>query len=157
MKVVYFPYRPGGNPYQSLFASALEKAGLQVERVSPSKWLPLQRVGRVEGDILQLDWPHDWYRGRSRLSEIAKRIMYVNGLKRLSKKPLVWTVHNLVAHDARDLQYEMRMIQKLINVSNGLIVFSELAKTQLYDTYRIPHDTKVSVVYHGHYNGCVRK
>jgi len=151
MKVGYFPYRPGGNPYQALFASALESAGMEVLRLPPEKWFPLQRVSRVEADILQFDWPHDWYRGKNRMTALMKKVMYEDGLRRLKRQPVVWTAHNLVAHDADDAEFERRMIQKLIDVADGIIVLSSLSEKALRDMYCIHSNTVVKVIHHGHY------
>jgi glycosyltransferase involved in cell wall biosynthesis len=154
LKIGYFPYRPGTNPYQRLFATSLEGAGLSVERISPRKLFPLRFAAAQQVDLLQLDWPHDWYRGRNRLAGLIKRAMYRDGLARLEKMPVVWTAHNLRAHDALDDAYEHQMIQALINVCNGIIVLSEVSVEILRREYSVPKRTLIEVVRHGHYIGC---
>lgn len=151
MRVGYFPFKPGGNPYQTLFANAIEHAGHSVLKIPPSKWFPLQKAYAEQCDILQLDWPHDWYRGKNAVTRFLKRLMYLDGLRRLKKIPVVWTAHNLVAHDSENIAYEKAMIQKLIDVTDGIIVMSESSKQQLEDAYRVPPSTVITIIPHGHY------
>jgi beta-1,4-mannosyltransferase len=154
IRIGYFPYRPGSNPYQRLFAEALESAGVSVERIPPRKLAPLQFATSRPVDLLQLDWPHDWYQGRSAWTRAVKRVLYRDGLRRLRRKPVVWTAHNLRAHDAPDTADEHRMLQALIDVCDGIIVLSNASGDLLRGTYRVSPRTRVEVIHHGHYIGC---
>jgi glycosyltransferase involved in cell wall biosynthesis len=151
LKVGYFPFNPGCNPYQHLFASALEQAGLTVTRIPPRKLFPLQSAASYDIDLLQLDWPHDWYQGRNAWTRLLKQLMYRDGLRRLRRIPVVWTAHNLQAHDAADADHERRMIQALVDVCDGIIVLSNAAAELLRQEYRLAPKTQVQVVHHGHY------
>ena len=147
----HFPYKPGFNPYQRLFAESLEAAGLTVIRIPPRKFMPLHFALSYPMDLLQMDWPHDWYSGRTRLLTAAKRIMYFLGLRKLKRRSCVWTAHNLISHDAPGAAYEIRMMQKLIDCCDGIIVMSKAAEVALRETYRISATTHVAVIPHGHY------
>lgn len=153
-----FPYRPGFNPYQKLVTGAIEEAGLTVVRIPPKKWFPLQKAFAVDCDILHLDWPHDWYQGRNGLTRFLKRAMYLQALRKkkdsIGKTKLVWTAHNLVAHDTHNRDFEHRMIQALIDQCDGIMVLSEASRQQLQQTYHVPKTTSVKTVYHGHYIDC---
>ncbi len=151
MKVGYFPFKPGGNPYQSLFAEAIEQAGYELQCIPPYKLFPVQKAVFSKVDLLQLDWPHDWYRGKNVFTSLIKHVMYLDGIRRLRSVPVVWTAHNLIAHDAENVDFERRMIQKLINVADGIIVMSNLAESQLKETYEVSSNTHVKVIPHGHY------
>jgi glycosyltransferase involved in cell wall biosynthesis len=151
LTVGYLPFNPGDNPYQTLFANALERAGLAVDRIPARKLLPLQFAARSRADLLQLDWPHDWYRGRIPASRIAKRLMYLDGLRRIHSRPVVWTAHNLSSHDTDDAEYERRMIQALVDVCDGIIVLSDAAGSMLRAMYDLPSRARVRTIYHGHY------
>ena len=154
LTIGYFPYNPGANPYQRLFAEALESAGAVVQRIPPRKLFPLQHAAAQEIDLLQLDWPHDWYQGRNVWTRIVKRSMYRDGLRRLRAAPVVWTAHNLHGHDAADMADEHRMIQALIDVCDGIIVLSNAAAALLQQAYRVGSSTRVRVIHHGHYIDC---
>jgi beta-1,4-mannosyltransferase len=154
LKVGYFPYHPGTNPYQRLFADALESAGALVERIPPRKLAPLQSVASRPLDLLQFDWPHDWYQGRNVVTRFVKRALYMDGIRRLNRRPVVWTAHNLHAHDSDDTAYETRMLQALLDICDGVIVLSQQAGDLLRRTYRISASTRVTTIHHGHYIGC---
>lgn len=151
MRVGYFPYNPGGNPYQRLFAEALEAVGVDIVRIPSRKLFPLSYALSRDIELLQLDWPDDFYRGRNAWTRRVKQFMYLRGLQKARSVPLVWTAHNLHAHNAKDIAYERRMLQELIGVCDGILVMSKAAEQQLREEYRIQQDTRVEVVYHGHY------
>ena len=151
MKIGHFPYQPGGNPYQKLFADSLKNAGLEVIRIPPKKYFPLSNAVSHDVDLLQLDWPHDWYSGRNYVTRFIKRVMYKFGLARLHNIPCVWTAHNLYAHNVDSRDDEAAMIQLLINECDGIIVMSELAKKILFKHYDVRDCTCVNVIPHGHY------
>ena len=151
MKVAYGFYNPGFNPYQRLFAGALEAAGVDVLRVPPRKLFPLRQLGFRSADVIHLDWPHDLYTGRNALSTSLKRLMYADGIRLLKSQRLVWTAHNLIAHDAADPELERRMMQRLVEVCDGIVVMSRAAENELRTTFRVPERCLVRVIPHGHY------
>ena len=156
MKVASFSYRPGFNPYQRLFTESLEKAGLDVQRIGPEKWFPLQTANRAatgQGcEIVHMDWPHDWYSGKNLLTRNLKSWMYLSGLKSFQPK-IVWTLHNLYSHNAANVDFEIKMIQSLIDKCAGIMVFSDHASNSLTETYEIG-TTEIRKFYHGHYADC---
>jgi beta-1,4-mannosyltransferase len=151
LRVGSFPYNPGNDPYQSLFTGALEAIGVEVVRIPPSKMFPLHYALSHDIEILHLDWPDDFFRGRTRFYGLVKRVMYELGLRRLKHFPLVWTAHNLLPHDSINRQFDMNMIQKLIDCCDGITVMSNAAKNLLHAKYRIPGTTYVEIVPLGHY------
>ncbi len=151
MRIGIFPYKPSWNPYQELFSGALEAAGLIVTRIPPRKWFPLQYALSRPLDILHLDWPHDFYNGRTPLRRVLKQAMYLHGLRTAKERRLVWTAHNLIGHDAVDADYEKRMVQRLVDVCSGIVCLSAAAETALRDAYRVSAATVVKVIPHGHY------
>ncbi len=148
-----FPYSPGFNPYQKLFTDSLEEAGAEVIRISPTKWFPVQSAFAQRCDVIHFDWPHDWYSGRNFATRFLKSWMYRSGLRRESKSRLVWTAHNLIAHDAKHREHEHRMIQRLIDRCDGIVVLSDSAELELRRCYDVNESTSVKTVYHGHYIG----
>jgi len=149
-----FPYAPGFNPYQRLITESIESAGAIVSRIPPAKWFPLHCAIAAETDILHLDWPHDWYNGKNAVIRFLKTCMYLQGLRGLRTKPVIWTAHNLIAHDSPNPKREHRMIQKLINQCQGLMVLSEASRKLLLAEYQIPKDVSIKKIYHGHYIDC---
>ncbi|MEM8943671.1 MAG: glycosyltransferase family 4 protein [Planctomycetota bacterium] len=146
-----FPFAPGFNPYQTLFAKALESAGMSVRRIPPTKWFPLSQACSEPIDVLHLDWHHDWYRGKNRMTQVIKSVMYRHGLRQCRRLPVVWTAHNLVSHDSPDAQLDQSCTQKLIDACQGIVVMSDVAETLLRSQYKVPKHVRTIKVYHGHY------
>lgn len=151
LRVGIYPYNPGYNPYQRLFADALEAAGIDVVRIPPRKILPIRHALSFNVDILHLDWPHDLYLGRTPLRQAFKQAMYAWELHGLRKQAVIWTAHNLVGHDSKDPRYEARMIQRLIDVCGGIVSFSGVAEAALRQQYDVPDRVLTKVIRHGHY------
>ena len=151
LTVGYFRFEPGINPYQNLFARALEQAGLTVDRIGPRKCFPIHFALSRTIDLLQMDWPDTLFAARNAPATWVKRRMYYSGLRRLKNFPLVWTVHNLVGHDAANADDHRRMTQLLIDRCRGIIVMSQAAQKLLRESYRVAERTKVAVIPHGHY------
>lgn len=152
MRVGIFPYQPTWDPHQQLFSAGLEAAGCDVLRIPPRKWFPLQHAASQDIDILHLDWPHDFYNGRTALRRMLKKAMYLHGLRRARRIPVVWTAHNLATHDAPDPAYETQMVQRLIDACSGIICMSRAAETILRATYRLSDGVRTCVVpLPGHY------
>ena len=143
-----FPYAPAFNPYQRLITESIESAGGIVSRIPPIKWFPLQNAVATECDILHLDWPHDWYNGKNVITRFLKTHMYIQGLKKLREKPVIWTAHNLVSHDTPNADREHYMIQKLINQCRGVMVISDASRQLLLADYRIPEHVDIKKIYH---------
>ena len=151
LTVNYFPYKPGSNPYQRLFADCLENSGITINRIAPKKIFPLYFASQGEPDFIHLDWPHDFYAGRNIFTRTLKTLMYYAGLKKIKNKKVVWTAHNLVAHNSEDIIREKKMIQKLIDVCDGIFLLSESSRKQLFDVYEINPKTIVEVSTLCHY------
>lgn len=150
LTVGHFPYDPGFNPYQRLFADALKAAGLNVLRIPNRKFFPIQRALSQPIDLMHMDWPESFYDGRNWLATRVKRAMYFGGLRKLKRFPLVWTVHNLVRHD-RGGREDIEMVQRLVDCCDGIMVMSKAVEALFRETYRVSDRTRVVVVPHGHY------
>ena len=98
-----------------------------------------------------MDWPDGLFVGRNALATWLKRRMYLAGLRRLRHFPLVWTAHNLVGHDAADVDDRKAMVQLLIDQCDAVMVMSHTAERLLRETYRLAEHTRVAVIPHGHY------
>ncbi len=146
-----FPYAPGYNPYQSLFASSLERAGARVYRIAPRKIFPVGYALNQPVDVLHFDWHQDWYNGRNWLSLRFKEVAYRHALRNPPRIPIVWTAHNLVTHDSKKRSYDHEMTQLLISRLSGIVVMSEASACMLKDTYCVSKETRMLKLYHGHY------
>ncbi|MGA2070543.1 MAG: glycosyltransferase family 4 protein [Sedimentisphaerales bacterium] len=154
LRVGILPYNPGLNPYQRLFAGALESAGVGVERIPNRKFMPISRALSGPIDLLHIEWHHLFYAaGRMPFLPWVRKQMYLAGLKKLRDFPLVWTAHNIVAHDTLNREFEIDMTQRLLDCCDGIMVMSKAAENALRQVYRVPAETIVKIIPHGHFIG----
>ena len=154
MRVLMMPdYRPD-NPYQELLADALADQGVEV--VFPEGYrrgLPFTRASyEAQADVLHLHWLGVYFKGHTLAKKVAYALKVVIDLflLRVSGCRLVWTVHNVVAHDTRCPKLEMWLRRLIADLADGLIVHNGETREKVAELYQVPTG-RVSVVEHGHY------
>jgi len=158
-KIIFTPDWRTGNPYQSLMSDALEHQGLKVEfcnYAEPS----LLRLNKTlknckNPDILHLHWTHPYFehftwdsgwKFHIKLVFLALDLFLI----RLRGIKIVWTVHNLIAHETKEPENELACRRVIAYCCHKMIAHSESAKQLIAKTYKISGD-KISVVPHGNY------
>lgn len=132
------------NPYQRLLHRALSERGVAIlqERPRPAA------LGRLPAGLRVLHvhwiWLKNGYfarRWRARRARLLLREAKRRGCT------LVWTVHNLLPHDATPLDRALR--DDLLSLADGLIAHTEASRRELLET--TPFRGPVAVIPHGHY------
>lgn len=159
MHVLFMPVPRQGNPYQHELARGLAAHGVEVRMARGYRHVfPfLQAVlRRHRPDVFHLHWtqPYLYLPGRRRPSRVlAWRLVFqLRVLRRLGVR-IVWTVHNIAAHETTDAEPELRISRRIAALSDALIVHCEAARKLAIDALAIPTDRqgRVVVVPHGHY------
>jgi beta-1,4-mannosyltransferase len=156
MKIGLFPYGNQQNPYQQLLKEALESSGVQVVPMYKSRWkfLSFFQLLRVDVDVIHFFWPHDFYTGRGKIATVFKRVMFVLSSWVLSRRKLVYSVENLVSHEAHtalEIKDEQCWIQKIVKRSDAIVCMSH-ASLELFRTfYQMNTNTLTAVVPHVNY------
>jgi len=148
-----FPFGGPGNPYTEMLAQGLADAGYGVRRLQDTKVFPLRRAARSGVDALHLLWPGNLYHSSTRGGTCLKRLMFLDGLRCLSRVPAVYSADNLYSHDAADADFEIGMIQRIIDRVKGVTVASAEAERLFRSTYRLPGGARIFQVPHRHYIG----
>lgn len=162
MKVLHLPHYRGVTPYVSRLTDELAPFGVQVLIWHPTGSLPmlsaLLRHGRP--DILHLHWLHEQIMGHRERPSGFRMLRLAAELKvfRLLGVRVVWTIHNLRAHETTDPETELRFNGWIARrLCDRLIVHSEAARAAVVSAYRLPTGAaeKIAVVPHpgvaGHY------
>jgi beta-1,4-mannosyltransferase len=140
------------NPYQNLVASAIKKAGYKVKRIPNRKFFPFFQLLSSDIDVVQMYWPHDFYKSNMFITGVLKRLMFSLSLFILKKKKLVYSVENLVSHDANaNLEFEKKWINKIVSSSNKIICSNHAAKKIFSEFYRVKNLNDIHVVPHPSY------
>lgn len=159
LRVMHFPDYRRANPYQRLLAKGIEANGAEV--LFPQGYrrvFPLSRALRATSprpDVLHLHWYNPYVRSDwlvPRLGFVAKFFADLRQVRAMGIR-LVWTIHNLVDHEAPFFAVERFVNRRLGSLADGIIVHSESAAAAVAQTYGIPRD-RLTVIPHGHYRSC---
>lgn len=147
-------YRPH-NPYQQLLADAVRHHGCQV--LFPTGYrrgLPLLRAlaDRPSARLLHLHWTGPYLKGRSPLlfTLWLSKFLLDLLLVRLSGRTIVWTLHNLLPHEARHPRLEIFARRLLCRLASKVIVHGPDARDEALRRLACP-PKKLALIPHGHY------
>lgn len=146
----FVPYHKG-NPYQTLLASGLRTAGIQVSGGSVKGNLFRLASKGTGTQIIHLHWlPRVQHTpaGLLRLFLFYWRLLVL----RLRGVRFVWTVHNLYSHEGTNLFAERWLSRFVGAASSRVIAHSDAAKRLVGSEFDIGAD-KIVVVPHGNYIG----
>jgi len=156
MQVLMMPdFRPD-NPYQTLLSEALLAHSVEVDFPKGyRRVLPLRRALQQSDqgyDLLHLHWTTPYLKGESfgvRLFYSVKFLIDICFV-RLANVQVVWTIHNLISHEADFPRLELWFYRMLAWLANGVVVHHQQAKQDVAECYGVSSE-KVQVIPHGHY------
>lgn len=137
------------NPYNWLLYTHLVRLGVKVEEFSAWKLL------RGHCSIWHLHWPERYFNDPDRKKAWFKSRMLLNLVKwaRARGVKIVWTIHNLWAHEGFHRDLEVKFWQEFTGQVDGYISLSntgvDLARKRFRNLDRVPG----IVIPHGHYCG----
>ena len=162
-RALHLPDWSKGNPYQNLLIKSLQLRGGGVELSDfPDGSFPLNRAMNRSGKlhVLHLHWineliaPLFWGKGRIKL--FGKLVLLVVDVLvvRLRGVKVVWTIHNLVAHESPNPAIELLARRLLARACSDVILHSEGARLRVEKTYGVDLSEKSTIIAHGNYDGC---
>jgi glycosyltransferase involved in cell wall biosynthesis len=137
------------NPYNWLLNAHLVREGVRVQGATP--W----RLLRGQGELWHLHWPEHSFNARSaaRASVSARTWLHLAREARRAGLRIVWTVHNVRAHDGRHPEREARFWEEFLPLVDGVVHLSQAgrlaAEARFPGLVTTPHWT----IPHGHYRG----
>lgn len=149
------------NPYGELLADALRAQGIGVVAGEGPRRFPVAplvfawlRAGRP--GVLHLHWPHRYLRPRYGSTSLARwgTTFELRLLRRLGVR-IVWTIHNVGAHDGGRSDAETRGQEAIASLCHAIICHCEAARTLAADAWGLDARTRarMHVVAHGNYAG----
>jgi glycosyltransferase involved in cell wall biosynthesis len=153
--VFYWPDYSRENPYQRLLYRNFERAGAEVSAASPEAALRAIRDGSVDPSLLtfHLHWLHFLFPETVDLAsakQAARRLLQVLSELKKAGVRLVWTMHNLVAHESRYPALELALARALLGLVDRVHLHSSAAAQAVAQYLPLPTD-KLVVARHGHY------
>jgi beta-1,4-mannosyltransferase len=152
-----FAYTPVArmNPYQALSYGSFGEHGLAVTPVTdPWSFDSLTVMGgQTEGVIVHLHWLSVVLADARSAAEAAEKsaafLAKMSGFRAKGGK-IVWTVHNMVSHDARFLEEELRLQQAVADEADLIHVMTEDTPELVAQHLRLDPDKTICVPHPGY-------
>ena len=161
IRVLMLPDFRHHNPYQELLAQSLREQAVEVVFYAHYRRVfPLYRITREVGgiEVLHLHWLSSYWRGESWLARLVYGLKLLADilLVKSSGTRLVWTLHNLIAHDCLHPRMEARIRRAIYGLADEVIVHSASARDRVSTEFRVRQAERSRVVAHGHYRSLYR-
>lgn len=142
------------NPYQRALGMALHSLGVRVQR-RPFRWNLLAVMRRV--DVLHIHWTsavvdNPWWKFAMGMPWLALQLLIL----RVRRVRVVWTVHNLAAHESRRPVRNWLGSVLIGRLAQVVIVHGPSARESVARRFLIPRG-KIAVIPHGNYLGLYPK
>lgn len=137
------------NPYNALLSQALVELGAAVDEATPST------VIGADHDIVHVHWPEYLFcaSGLARSVLQAGAFIAILSWLRARGTRVVWTVHNLTAHDRRHPRLEERLWHWYTERVDGYIALSDGGRDAVLERFPGLAGRPGFVIPHGHYRG----
>jgi glycosyltransferase involved in cell wall biosynthesis len=144
VRVLAWPIDPR-NPYTSSLYSRMG-TGVEVNEFSV-------RNLRLRHDIWHIHWPEALLNIRNPALAATKLTAFLGMIDwvRLRGGKIVWTVHNLKAHDDLHPQLEAMFYRRFVSRVDGVISLSETGLAMAFDKFPRLRFLPTAVIRHGHY------
>lgn len=145
------------NPYTDRLIEALAGLGYDVRPLADPRALE-EALGWLEsGDVFHLQWVHVFTVGRNVAGSVRGTVRLLKRLNHLRARGVrvVWTVHNLVHHDAEDGRggvVQRWAMRRIARACDALVVHGATGARIVREVYRVPNTT-IAVVDHPSYIG----
>ena len=154
MSALLFHPHPPRNPYQEMLYALCPNAGIE-----PRRLRDLSRLNDepIAGDavLLHLHWTHTILRDAQTGAEAEARLgRFGDTLDRFIAHGgrLLWTVHNVLPHEARFPELEAKVCQAIADRASAVHVMCEATVAATAPWYEIPKD-RLAVIPHASYLG----
>jgi len=146
------------NPYLRLLAAGLREQGVEASVVT--RWprrAPILGAWRANGrpKVVHLHWIHDFLGGSSGTPTRRNALWFDWQLRLLQALGvrIVWTVHNLKAHEAESNEHDMAAHRRLIERADAIILHCQVAREGLIERYQPSASARerLHVLAHGNY------
>jgi beta-1,4-mannosyltransferase len=148
-----------GNPYQQKLIDASADLGIEITASNGRGLLPvlgaLKDQGRI--DVLHLHWTHSFISGSKVPYQYYNGWRFVLGLAIAKARGIrvVWTLHNLLDHERRNLPAELFFRRRIAKLADAVLVHCTYAREAASSAYGLSRDElgKFRVIPHPNFIG----
>jgi glycosyltransferase involved in cell wall biosynthesis len=140
------------NPYNALLYSSI-KAVTHTHIKNSVHEYSHKKALLEKYDIIHFHWP-DGYINQKTIVKSLQRVFtlaFILMVTQLKATRLVWTVHNVVPHDAYHPKLSQFFMRWFVKQCDGLIFMSEESKASFFSLYKVKESTQYAIIPHGHY------
>ena len=151
MKVVHCPVDTR-NPYQQLLLDGLKQIGVSADLCNIEEARRIVFGDSHDRGVLHFHWlPRGFWGPRNFLQFLRVRRLVRNQAR---QGILIWTAHNLYAHESRNRRRERWLAKAVLAAAHGVIVHSAEGERMVRAEFRPSADKPFAVIPHGNYIGC---
>jgi beta-1,4-mannosyltransferase len=143
------------NPYLNVLYLASLAAGAQVRGTTLLPSLEAELAGAGAGDVLHIHWTAPICQAadsdadaRARLERFTSAVLRAKS----AGMAMVWTVHNVIPHDAAFMEQELELSRFLVDTADIIHIMTAETPDVVSEFYRLPED-KVTLIPHSSYQG----
>ena len=160
-RVLFVPDYSHHNPYQRLLANALAEHGVRVHygrrtRRGPASLLQTW-LARGCPEVVHIHWTHEFLGIHDNGANRMASAWFFGQLRLLREMRvrIVWTVHNLAAHEGGNGALELASHRRLVDVADAVICHCRAARDAAIETLGLDAGAreKLHVIPHGSYAG----
>lgn len=135
------------NPYNALLYEAVARAGVSVDEMTPRRL-----VGR-RYDIVHLHWPEYLFSAPGYARAMLQAVLFIVAISWLGRRHsrVVWTVHNLQAHEGSHARLERCLWTWFVNRVDGYIALTEGGREAVLERFPVLARRPGFVIPHGHF------
>jgi glycosyltransferase involved in cell wall biosynthesis len=135
------------NPYNALLYSALDRAGATIVEATP--WA----LVRSRHDVIHVHWPEYLFSAPTLGRAVAQALLLAAAVAavRARRTRIVWTVHNVGAHQPWHPRLEARMWRWFVDRVDGYIALTPGGRAAALQRFPTLRQRPGFVIRHGHY------
>ena len=151
MKVFFTPYY-SNNPYQKKIMEELRNIGISVEPAYTGANAFFKTKDIDKADVIHFHWFEAFIKASSFSKSLIKIFVFLIRLFFLKgNKKYVWTVHNLVNHEKKNVIIDKVFLFFFIKMIDVFFVHNDFSNKQILKKYTIDSD-RIKIIPHGNYS-----
>ena len=151
MRIAFSPITVNSNKYVDIILERLSFEG--IEAISLGKMFSNPNNFR-KIKIVHFNWVEN-INGNSKVRKVISYLgkLIVFKILKIFKKKIVWTMHNREPHSKNLHSLQSKLMNKIIQISDMIIIHSEMSRNLLIEDYKIEDPSKIEYVPHPNYIG----
>lgn len=146
MRTLIFP-KKSVNPYIKIINNSLNKVGIDTDDIDQLKIL---QPNSTKYKVINLNW----FENVDTDSQVKSFLLFIRQWLRIESYrikniKIIYTFHNIVAHDSKNLRLNRILINKLCKSSTAIVILSSISKKYL-EKYLDGKDIENKVTFIGH-------